>query len=182
MSIRQGNNIIAGNSDNKKSNAYMTNCITEIPQDIKLELNDGTLTLKAGSKLYVPNGFEQDGTTPKFDVVITNTDITPTGWANLTGVIVIKNNGSGYNFTGLSQCTSGTTEAAHSDGNLWYDTANNLMKRWDGASVTTWTTGYSLPIAIVTFLTFSSVKSLSVIARQPSVPNLIFAICSLFLV
>lgn len=129
---------------------HITNCITEIPQDIKLELNDGTLTLKAGSKVYVPNGFEQDGTTPKFDVIITNTDITTTGWANLTGVVVIKNNGSRYNFTGLSQCTSGTAEAAHSDGNLWYDTTNNLMKRWDGTSATNWTTGYSLPIAIVT--------------------------------
>ncbi len=36
----------------------ITNCITEIPQDIKLELNNGTLTLKAGSKVYIPNGFE----------------------------------------------------------------------------------------------------------------------------
>ena len=35
---------------------YKTNCITEIPQDIKLELNNGTLTLKADSKVYVPNG------------------------------------------------------------------------------------------------------------------------------
>lgn len=30
----------------------ITNCITKIPQDIKLELNDGELTLKAGSKVY----------------------------------------------------------------------------------------------------------------------------------
>lgn len=36
----------------------ISNCITEIPQDIKLELNNGTLTLKAGSKVYIPNGFE----------------------------------------------------------------------------------------------------------------------------
>lgn len=36
----------------------ISNCITEIPQDIKLELKDGVLTLKAGSKVYVPNGFE----------------------------------------------------------------------------------------------------------------------------
>lgn len=35
---------------------YTTNRILEIPQDIKLELNNGTLTLKAGSKVYVPNG------------------------------------------------------------------------------------------------------------------------------
>lgn len=31
---------------------YTTNRILEIPQNIKLELNNGTLTLKAGSKLY----------------------------------------------------------------------------------------------------------------------------------
>lgn len=36
----------------------VSNCITYIPQDIKLELNNGTLTLKAGSKVYIPNGFE----------------------------------------------------------------------------------------------------------------------------
>ena len=53
----------------------ITNCITEIPQDIKLELNNGTLTLKAGSKVYVPNGFESDGTTKKFDVITTEKDI-----------------------------------------------------------------------------------------------------------
>ena len=34
----------------------ITNCITEIPQDIKLELNNGTLTLKAGSKVYKLDG------------------------------------------------------------------------------------------------------------------------------
>jgi hypothetical protein len=53
----------------------VTNCITEIPQDIKLELANGVLTLKAGSKVYVPNGFEQDGTTPKFDVVTIENDL-----------------------------------------------------------------------------------------------------------
>ena len=35
---------------------YTTNRILEIPQDIKLELNNGTLTLKAGSKVYALDG------------------------------------------------------------------------------------------------------------------------------
>lgn len=56
----------------------MTNYLTEVPQDIKLELNSGTLTLKAGSKVYVPNGFEQDGTTRKFTVVTIENDISTT--------------------------------------------------------------------------------------------------------
>ena len=54
----------------------ISNCITEIPQDIKLELNsDYSITLKAGSKLYIPNGFETDGTTRKFDTKIIESDI-----------------------------------------------------------------------------------------------------------
>ena len=53
----------------------ITNCITEIPQDIKLELNNGVLTLKAGSKVYVPNGFEADGTTRKFDEIVFDSDL-----------------------------------------------------------------------------------------------------------
>ena len=48
---------------------YTTNRILEIPQDIKLELNNGTLTLKAGSKVYVPNG------PGKFDVVTVPSDV-----------------------------------------------------------------------------------------------------------
>ena len=48
---------------------YTTNRILEIPQNIKLELNNGSLVRKAGSKFYIPNGFETDGITPKFDCV-----------------------------------------------------------------------------------------------------------------
>lgn len=48
--------------NNTLNTSQITNCITEIPQDIKLELKDGVLTLKAGSKVYVPNGFEANNT------------------------------------------------------------------------------------------------------------------------
>ena len=54
---------------------YTTNRILKIPQDIKLELNNGTLTLKAGSKVYVPNGKNSDGSN-KFDVVTVENDTT----------------------------------------------------------------------------------------------------------
>lgn len=52
----------------------ITNCLLEVPQRIKLELNEGVLTLKAGSEVIVPNGFEADGTTPKFDYVTVESD------------------------------------------------------------------------------------------------------------
>lgn len=41
----------------------ITNCMTEIPQDIKLEINNGTITLKAGSKVYNGNGVLKTTTT-----------------------------------------------------------------------------------------------------------------------
>mgnify|MGYP000242493847 FL=1 len=41
----------------------ITNCITEILQDIKLEINNGIITLKAGSKVYNGNGVLKTTTT-----------------------------------------------------------------------------------------------------------------------
>lgn len=46
----------SGNVEISGLNRNISNCITEIPQDIKLELNNGDLTLKAGSKVWIPYG------------------------------------------------------------------------------------------------------------------------------
>lgn len=40
------------------SHRNITNCILEVPQDIKAECSNGTLTIKAGSKIWVPYGTE----------------------------------------------------------------------------------------------------------------------------
>ena len=56
----------------------ITNCITEIPQDIKLEINNGIITLKAGSKVYNGNGIMKT----------TTTDITSAN-ANYDGQVLI---------------------------------------------------------------------------------------------
>ena len=106
---------------------YTTNRILEIPQDIKLELNNGTLTLKAGSKVYVPNGFESDGTTPKFNVVVISRDLTNTTTVNAKLALTVYNNilapfSSSLCFSGGIAPTSPTV------GTLWYDTASNKMK------------------------------------------------------
>ncbi len=63
------------NLNTKLNKNQITNCILEEPRNIKLELNSGVLTLKAGSVVCVPNGFESDGTTPKFDEVVIENDI-----------------------------------------------------------------------------------------------------------
>lgn len=56
--IKYTSNKIRDNVSGVYIGAGKTNCLTHIPEDIKLELNSGVLTLKAGSKVYVPNGFD----------------------------------------------------------------------------------------------------------------------------
>lgn len=125
----------------------ISNCITEIPQDIKLELNNGTLTLKAGSKVYIPNGFESDGTTKKFDVKIIESDLTVTFDNTIQkGVLISPNNtivhgNLSYHFI------SSSTAPSISLG-FWYDLINNQIKWTNDGS--TWISGYSLPICIAT--------------------------------
>lgn len=126
----------------------ISNCITEIPQDIKLELNNGTLTLKAGSKVYVPNGFESDGTTKKFDVVITDRDVSIPKWDNnVPGLISITSNREIW-IALLEQQFSGSS-APTTQWALWYDTSNNKIKSSSNAG-STWKEGYCFPIAICT--------------------------------
>ena len=125
----------------------ITNCITEIPQDIKLELNNGTLTLKAGSKVYVPNGFESDGTTPKFDVKIIGQDLTVTFDNTIQkGVIISPNNTMDHG--NLADHFISSSTAPSISWGFWYDLTNNQIKWTNNGS--TWISGYSLPICIAT--------------------------------
>ena len=106
---------------------YTTNRILEIPQDIKLELNNGTLTLKAGSKVYVPNGFESDGTTPKFNVVVISRDLTNTTTAKAKLALTVFNNKLAQ-FSSSVCFSGGIAPTSPTVGTLWYDTASNKMK------------------------------------------------------
>lgn len=126
----------------------VTNCITEIPQDIKLELNNGILTLKAGSKVYVPNGFEADGTTPKFDLITTSFDLTYSYTGASTGTMFIAYNTISSIFgRWFTQSGSGTSTPST---NYWlyYNTNDNIC--YDVRN----TTGVksSFPICAVTVL------------------------------
>lgn len=137
----------------------ITNCITEIPQDIKLELNNGVLTLKAGSKVYVPNGFEADGTTPKFDEVTIDGDlISSQRNYDLTNVMFVENNvlTPRRNDFISSGSTAPSSPLEHW---TWYDTTNNIIKRYNGS---TWTTdnNISFPLAIVKSTVSSSYTSI----------------------
>ena len=132
-----GKNIANWSSD-------VTNCITEIPQDIKLELTNGTLTLKAGSKVYVPNG------SGVFNTLTIANDITASSWGGGTDDIMLFINGTSFTGIPATRCYSGSSQPTVSGGTdaYWYDTTNNVIKRTTDTGATWTTTTYSLPIAI----------------------------------
>jgi microcystin-dependent protein len=126
----------------------ITNCITEIPQDIKLELADGVVTIKAGSKIRIPK------TGNVFEDYVFTSNITRSGGVNGSAFLValfnVSNNKFAQTFTvSLSKSCSGTTDTlAGTPQHLWYDTANNILKYYGNDGVTN---NYyaALPLAIV---------------------------------
>ena len=131
----------------------ITNCLLEVPQRIKLELNNGTLTLKAGSVVTVPNGFEADGVTPKFDYVTIESDVTA-GF-------------KGYSFTAFAcyypqnnYMTLDTVQTTiTSTGNYnYYNVSENLVQFINNESVQ-YNNG-AFPIAIVTLTSEQGVASI----------------------
>lgn len=123
--------------------SILTNCLTEIPQDIKLELSNGTLTLKAGSKVYVPNGVG------KFDIKTLSKDLQYKGYYSDTRMIVVNSNLQGLDGLSPENLYAGNSAPKNTEYMFWYDTANNIIK----LSIDTgssWTGQYSLPICIET--------------------------------
>lgn len=122
----------------------VTNCITEISQDINLTLSNGTLTLKAGSKVYIPNG------SSVFDTVTINSDIsfgsssTPVGGNNVQIFIAYRNGV----LTSRPVFTSVSGAGATAVGGFAYDTTTNKISFYnsDGSLQSS---DWSFPIAIV---------------------------------
>ncbi len=110
------------------SHRNITNCLLEVPQDFKIELIDGVLTLKEGSKVYVPNGFESDGTTPKFDSVMIQNDINITLGTNwVTGNYLVCYNLTSDGFIIRKLHASGNT-APSDEYIIFYDITNNTCR------------------------------------------------------
>lgn len=116
-----------------------TNCLTYTPKNVNLTLSNGTLTLKAGSKVYVPNGKNADGSN-KFDEIVIESDVVNNDIGNSTTDLFLYSSSSGV-ISGwpTTICYSGATEPTLSGSwGVWYDTANNVIKmRTDTA--TSWT-------------------------------------------
>ena len=131
---------------------HITNCITKIPQDIKLELNNGTITLKAGS-----SGYKCDG---NFTKHTTSEDQSrkPTVSAQLFMYIDENNNFAEYFvdrfFSGNSAPTVSSSIA------FWYDTTTKKMKKTLDTGGSWFESNISLPMALVTCDTTQGITSI----------------------
>ena len=125
----------------------ISNCITEIPQDINLTLSSGTLTLKAGSKVY--NAYGTLGTTTTIA-----SDLTKTYTYNGTYMVNLDSGGNLY-LARIEGCLSGPIANRPSSltvsSGLYFATDENKMY-FTGNYGTDWYTGakVTLPFAIVT--------------------------------
>lgn len=133
-------------ADTSLTTSQITNCITKIPQDIKLELNDGVLTVKAGSKVYVPNGFEDDGTTPKFDAVVIESDKTYTATSNSTMALFYTPTLSTLNGALVSILGSGISIPTTGD-SIYYKTDTNTLAYYKAGALQHYR---SFPLALFT--------------------------------
>lgn len=115
----------------------ITNCITAIPQDIKLELVDGVMTLKAGSKVYKANG----------ESITISEDLVAAQGGTNTGAFAFYRSDNNTVYTVIaSQTFSGTTApASPAITTTWLDMATRDVKVYDG---TKWIGGVSLPLCI----------------------------------
>ena len=121
-------------------NSMRSNCITSIPQDIKLELDNGTLTLKSGSKYYAPNGAQYQITSDK----------TATSSSNGTRYVYINLTSSNLVIgpTMVETCSGSTDSLNGTAWHMWFDTTNSVINRY-GSDGTTASSTCSLPLAII---------------------------------
>lgn len=121
-------------------NETISNCVLEIPQDIKLELNNGTLTLKAGSKVYFPNGVGVFGSKE----IVQDRTIS----ISYNGIYIICSTLSGDNITARYLKNSVSGAGATTRNGLAYDTTTNKINYYTSTGEIG--TQYSFPVAIVT--------------------------------
>ena len=114
-----------------------TNCITKIPQDINLQLSaDGTLTLKAGSKVYRGNRA----------VVNITQDISMTYPSSATILVCADVSGTVLQGRPIANCSAGTSDP-QTPNSIYYDTANNVIHFYTSQGVQA---EVSFPVAICT--------------------------------
>lgn len=120
----------------------ITNCITEIPQDIKLEINsENKLVVKAGTTYYVPNGVGV------FEKRTITTDLVWNYTGSATGqrMIIINSTGN-VDCPAVTSVFSGSTMPTP-NGVYWYNTDENIV--YAKTSETNIRPGISLSLGVI---------------------------------
>ena len=121
------------------SHRNITNCLLEVPQDIKLEIVNGAAVLKAGSKVYTPNG----DTTEEQEIY---TDLINSTVGEGDVLLAVNKDGNLVAMKGQSYTVSERPEAPIVY-LLYHNTTTNRIELSDGSA---WYSGCSYPIAIAT--------------------------------
>ena len=115
-----------GDASNFLNKTQITNCLLEVPQNIKLELADGVLTLKAGSKVIVPNGV---GVFEEFEV---SKDVSRSDFGTLTGeytfVLRLAHNRTHFVLGPNENAKIGSGTTNPTTTGLFYNTSLNLVR------------------------------------------------------
>lgn len=141
---KDSNNLVTSGGVFKETN-IKTNCITEIPQDINLTLSNGTLTLKAGSKVYVPNG------SGVYNTSTISSDITLSqGWGSSDTFLIFVFDNVVIEGLPVNRIVSGASDSISGSDHIWYDTSNNKIKYINSDGTVRNYSSVSLPIAKIT--------------------------------
>ncbi len=110
-------------ASNALTRVQITNCILEAPESIKYTLNNGVLTIKAGSVITIPDGFNTNGS-KKFRYVEIENDVTGSTEANDEKRLIYYNETTGR-IMSMQYSESGTTDYSGTGNCLLYRTDLN---------------------------------------------------------
>ena len=141
--LGNGGTVLTNSTWQPVNTIYLTECYYTINGKEIWRGGNGNLTLKKGSKVYVPNGFEEDGITKKFDEVVIEND-------------VIATNYTGYTFTAFACYVPELnrvlfdTEYAGSGNGFEYNTEENYLRLTGSYTDATWTGKLTtLPLGLI---------------------------------
>ena len=136
-------------ANDKINTTNITNCIIKIPQDVKVELKGGTLTLMAGSKVYIPNGSDN------FDTVVTSKNLERT--ATVDGkYFLLYEQGNYLSFVNINTSITASSLPSNPTNQMGvYNTSENRIYKYSGG----WSTAALESLPLCTFTVTNGVIS-----------------------
>ena len=114
----------------------IANCVTKIPQDIKLSVSSGTLTLGSGSKAYSGSG----------SVINITQNLTASSSGAGSFLVFAKADASALVLCHLANCSSGTSDP-QTENTVYYNTSTKTVSYYASANTPT---EVSLPLGVCT--------------------------------